>query len=200
MNNPTSHPDSSSGLTAAPRLPLVNLSFDSAGQLCFVPRDQAGFSTTNAEPQPLPSLPLSLTFWLMTLGDIHRQKSGRCLAALLLFDTSAKSWGIGLPRQWCSPDSVCWSLALDAEHQIPPSVIAAGSWQMRAQADPDELESVVPSMPGIHFVAQVLDEGQRHLHAFLRTGDVTRTINPADVTTDDWQFALNEAAGRLVAA
>ena len=148
------------------------------------------------EQFPLPPIPQSLIDWLAVFAEVFWLKHGRCVAALLLLDCSARCWGIGMPRQACTPDSAFWSLDSRSFAGLRSELCVAGSFQSRCVRALDEIPDAVPPVPGVHFV-QSIEPDHQGILSFVNIAGELRAVEPQLLIVDEWALLLHQNASRL---
>lgn len=175
-----------------PRITLRPL----AGLLAVEPAADSPSNKVGAfEPFVLPPIPDCIVEFASTLGDLQFHRHRRCLAVLLLLETTRAQWVARLPRQVCGRTGSCWSTSEDLG--IHSTEVLAGTFQVRTDLGPDEVLHAVPPIDGVHLVQVPHPDQPRGLWSFLRVGGEVRPVVLSDVSFDENETALAAAMPRL---
>ena len=173
-----------------PAFPGVHLSVESIPQVMPV-------AAPSQPAFPLPPLGYSQLHWLTALAQLFYRQQQRCLAVLLMLETSPPRWALPvLPFQRCSSRGAAWQLTTDVLADRPRSEVLAGSFQVSTRP-PADAPTLVPPYDGLHLV-YLLQESTTPLRLFLRCSGQLVAEAPHTWLMDDWQLALERSRERMM--
>jgi hypothetical protein len=153
--------------------------------------------STSVAPVPLPHFPLSLTTWMISLGEMFWQDRRRCLALTLVLDLSRGAWQFAVPTQRCGRKCARWDLQATDYAEHGPDFYIAGSFQMLIASDLFVAAKAIQPLDGIHLVAVPGRQGDA-CWAYLHYDGESRLADPAAILADDLQTTLRRYAHRLI--
>lgn len=195
--------------TASPtdtvNLKYIDLAYNPDGTLCVSTQIHEGVdhmvqtsAAAEHHSEPLPRISSSLFMRTIALAEGFWREHQRCLATCLLLSPDLDQWYIGVPRQRSGHQGVSWALGPEDADLFPTGCHIAGSWQYTMDATFDEIESMMPTYPGIHFVSALgEDDEPRSLWAAIRVKGQLLPVNPIDITADDTEILLEQAMDRI---